>query len=111
MLVSSKSRWREEFAQLARGGCPSALCNVAYHAVISDDTIIPCWKDLGGTFHLNGDPLLAPPKMINLFVRNSTPCTVVVSHRNIVEEEFQQKIVSSSIPVWNKLLTNGLLRL
>jgi hypothetical protein len=38
-------------------------------------------------------------------------CGVVVSHRNIVEEEFQQKIVSSSIPVWNKLLTNGLLRL
>ncbi len=91
MLVSCKSRWREEFAQLARGGCPSALCNVAYHAVTSDDTIIPCRKDLGGTIHLNGDLLLAPLKMINLFV--------------------QQKIVSSSLPEWNKLLTNGILRL
>jgi hypothetical protein len=44
--------------------------NVAFHAVTTDDTIIPCRKDLHGRYHVDGDLFLAPPEMLAPYIRN-----------------------------------------
>jgi hypothetical protein len=38
--------------------------NVAFHAVTTDDTIIPCRKDLHGRYHVDRDLFLAPQRCL-----------------------------------------------
>ena len=47
--------------------------NVAYYAVTSEDTIIPCRRDPLGKYHVDGDLLLAPPEMITPYIKNCGP--------------------------------------
>jgi hypothetical protein len=47
--------------------------NVAFHAMTSEDNIIPCRKDITGKYHVDGNLLLASPpptELIKLFLRN-----------------------------------------
>jgi hypothetical protein len=70
--------------------------NIAYYAVTSEDTIIPCRKDVFGRYHVDGDLLLAPPEMLSPYIRNCLP----IMHQL---EDFP-KIVLSPLP---RYLTQG----
>ncbi len=64
--------------------------NIAYYAVTSEDTIIPCRKDVSGRYHVDGDLLLSP------YIRNCLPI--------IHQLEDLPKIVLSPLP---RYLTQG----
>jgi hypothetical protein len=70
--------------------------NIAYYAVTSEDTIIPCRKDVSGRYQVDGDLLLAPPEMLSPYIRNCLP----IMHQL---EDFP-KIVLSPLP---RYLTQG----
>ncbi len=38
--------------------------NIAHHAVTAEYTNIPCRKDPPGTYHVDGDLLIAPPEKL-----------------------------------------------
>jgi hypothetical protein len=46
---------------------------IILYAVTSEDTIIPCRKDVSGRYHVDGDLLLAPPEMLSPYIRNCLP--------------------------------------
>jgi hypothetical protein len=64
--------------------------NIAYYVVTSEDTIIPCRKDVSGRYHVDGDLLLSP------YIRNCLPI--------IHQLEDLPKIVLSPLP---RYLTQG----
>jgi hypothetical protein len=47
--------------------------NISYYTITSEDTIIPCRKDVTGRYHVDGDLLMAPPEMISPYIRNCIP--------------------------------------
>ncbi len=49
------------------------LDNVAYHAVTAEDTIIPCWKDNNGHYHVDMDLMLVLLGLLNPFQKKRQP--------------------------------------
>jgi hypothetical protein len=47
--------------------------NVSYYTISSEDTIVPCRKDINGRYHVDGDLLLAPSEMLAPYIRNCIP--------------------------------------